>query len=71
MTVLEGYGYSRLPCAQVLSVAGFFDILSLFTLGGGVYSEKKDLPDYPRFLIFLTVFDVIRRPFIGAQESTM
>ena len=68
MTVLEGLGYSMLPCAKVLSVAGFFDILLLFPLGRGVYSGGNSIPDIPRFITFLTVLAVL---FVGAQFSSL
>jgi len=48
VTVLEGLAYLRLPCARVLSVAGFFALASLFPLGFMVYSEVKSMPDIPR-----------------------
>ena len=44
----------EIPCTQVLSVAGFFDIPGLFLLGFGFIPELKDLPDIPTFLTFLT-----------------
>jgi len=67
VTVLEGLAYSRFPCTQVLSVAGLCDIPRLFPLGNGVYSERKSLPDIPRFLTFLIVRTVISGWFVGAQ----
>ena len=50
MTTIEGLGYSGIPCAHVLSVAGFSVILLLFPLGRRVYSERNSLPDYLGFL---------------------
>jgi len=41
-SLLEGSGYSGPPCAQRLSVAGFFTTLSLFPGRRRVYSERKE-----------------------------
>ena len=41
MTPFEGLGYSEGPCAEVLSVAGFFDVPGPFPLGRKVYSEGE------------------------------
>jgi len=59
LTVLEGLGYSCVPCAQVLSVAGLCDIPSLFPLGRGVILEVIYLPDYLGFERFLPLISVI------------
>ena len=40
--VLEGLDYSEDPCAEVLSVAGFFDLSSGFPGWERVYSEGKE-----------------------------
>ena len=43
-STLEGFEHSGHPCAQVLSVAGFYASLGLFLLGRTVYSEVKRDP---------------------------
>jgi len=57
LTVLEGLTDYEIPCADVLSVAGFFTFPFLLLLGFGVYSEVKSMPDYRGFLVFLPVLD--------------
>ena len=41
---LEGLRVSDPSCAEVLSVAGFFDHLGRFLLGREVYSEEREPP---------------------------
>ena len=42
MTVQEGSGYSRGPCAKVLSVAGLFALIGTFPGSGGLFPEVKE-----------------------------
>ena len=48
MNSSETLAYSVLPCATVLSVAGFFTFPALFPLGAGLFSAGFLMPDYPR-----------------------
>jgi len=41
MTVLEGLGYSDIPCATPLSVAGLYGFMTLFPLGRGFILRGK------------------------------
>jgi len=59
VSVPEGLAYSHIPCAHVLSVAGFLAFIALFPLGKVVYSEWKSLPDIPGFRALLTFLTLI------------
>ena len=43
-SLLEGLRHSAFPCARVLSVAGFFTILTRFPLGWWFIPEVKEAP---------------------------
>jgi len=58
VSTIEGLQHSGIPCAQVLSVAGFLVIRSLFTLGGGLFLGGITYwitLGYERFRTFLTL----------------
>ena len=60
-TVLEGLRDLNIPCAKVLSVAGFSSLLGGFPLGDWVIPEVIYTLVYCRFRTVLTLISSFRR----------
>ena len=68
MTVIDTSSYSCVPCADLLSVAGFFIFLSLFPLGRRLFSAGIPswfIVGFEQFCIILTV---VLRPSVGDRN---
>ena len=52
MTAFEGLQHSDIPCARVLSVAGFYALIPGFPLGRRVIPERDYLLNNLRVLTF-------------------